>query len=91
MQCRKRQLRTDPMCRACRPHRRNQWGAQKGDFVAIALSTPRNPLSAPINLKTPCGSCRQVMIELMGEDALVLIEGAGEFTVGELLPFGFRL
>ncbi|MBI4374254.1 MAG: cytidine deaminase [Deltaproteobacteria bacterium] len=65
--------------------------AKRGDFVAIALSTPRNPASAPINLKSPCGSCRQVMIELMGEDALVLIEGAGEFRVGELLPYAFRL
>ena len=40
---------------------------------------------------TPCGACRQVMLDQMGPDAEVLIDGVGRFTVDDLLPHGFRL
>lgn len=41
--------------------------------------------------RMPCGACRQVMSELMGPDAEVLVDGAGRFTVRELLPRAFTL
>jgi cytidine deaminase len=47
---------------------------------------PKEPSSL-----TPCGACRQVMLDQMGEMARVSVDGVGEFTVGELLPHGFRL
>lgn len=40
---------------------------------------------------TPCGACRQVMLDQMGPDAEVLIDHVGRFTVADLLPLGFRL
>jgi cytidine deaminase len=41
--------------------------------------------------RMPCGACRQVMSELMGPDAEVLVDGAGRFTVSDLLPRAFTL
>jgi cytidine deaminase len=39
----------------------------------------------------PCGACRQVMLDQMGADAPVHVDGVGSFTVGALMPRGFRL
>lgn len=39
----------------------------------------------------PCGACRQVMLDQMGAEGAVVVDGVGEFTVGDLLPRGFRL
>jgi cytidine deaminase len=39
----------------------------------------------------PCGACRQVMLDQMGPDAPVYVDGVGVFTVGALMPRGFRL
>ncbi|MBI2066719.1 MAG: cytidine deaminase [Deltaproteobacteria bacterium] len=58
---------------------------------ALALVTPDNSPKAVLNLRTPCGACRQVMIELMDDKTPILIEGAGIFTLKELLPNAFRL
>lgn len=41
--------------------------------------------------RMPCGACRQVMAELMGLDAEVLVDGVGRFTVSELLPRAFTI
>jgi cytidine deaminase len=41
--------------------------------------------------RMPCGACRQVMAELMGLDAEVLVDGVGAFTVADLLPRAFTL
>lgn len=41
--------------------------------------------------RMPCGACRQVMAEYLAPDALVMVDGAGEFTTAELLPEAFRL
>jgi cytidine deaminase len=41
--------------------------------------------------RMPCGACRQVMSELMGPDAEVLVDGVGTFTVRDLLPRAFTL
>ena len=39
----------------------------------------------------PCGACRQVMLDQMGAEARVIVDGVREFTVAELLPRGFHL
>jgi cytidine deaminase len=41
--------------------------------------------------RMPCGACRQVLAELAGPDTPVWVDGAGEFSVAELLPSAFRL
>jgi cytidine deaminase len=41
--------------------------------------------------RMPCGACRQVMAELMGLDAEVLVDGVGTFRVSDLLPRAFTL
>ena len=39
----------------------------------------------------PCGACRQVIAEHLGPDARVLVDGHGQFSVADLLPFAFTL
>jgi cytidine deaminase len=56
----------------------------------IAVSCLRGDPDDPNSLM-PCGACRQVMMDQMGPDAPVQVDGVGEFTVAELLPKGFRL
>lgn len=64
-------------------------GCKPGDFVALAVvaDTPE-PVS-------PCGACRQVMVELCNDSMPVLLgnlHGAvHETTVGALLPGSFKL
>jgi cytidine deaminase len=58
--------------------------------VGLAVTCLKGDVSDPTSL-TPCGACRQVMLDLMGPDAPVIIDGVGEFSVGDLLPKGFRL
>jgi cytidine deaminase len=41
--------------------------------------------------RMPCGACRQVMVELMGPDGEVLVDGVRTFQVAELLPSAFTL
>lgn len=41
--------------------------------------------------RMPCGACRQVLAELSGRDTPVWVDGAGEFTLGQLLPHAFEL
>lgn len=56
-------------------------------FTAIAVTSDSN------DYIPPCGSCRQVLLELCGEELDVLItNGIGEvksFKLKELLPFSF--
>jgi len=56
----------------------------------IAVACLKGDPSVPESL-TPCGACRQVMLDQMSPDAPIFIDGVGEFTVGSLLPMGFRL
>lgn len=58
--------------------------------VSLAVTCLNGDASDPNSL-TPCGACRQVMLDLMGPDAPVIIDRLGEFTVDDLLPKGFRL
>jgi cytidine deaminase len=40
---------------------------------------------------SPCGACRQVIAEHFTADATITVDGRGEFTVNELLPYTFTL
>ena len=40
---------------------------------------------------TPCGACRQVMVEHLIAEAPVAIDGLGEYRVSDLLPLAFSL
>lgn len=56
----------------------------------LAVTCLQGDPSAPASL-TPCGACRQVMLDQLGPDAEVLIDNVGTFTTEHLLPLGFRL
>ncbi|MGH2444300.1 MAG: cytidine deaminase [Chloroflexota bacterium] len=58
--------------------------------VCLAVSCVKGDPADPNSL-TPCGACRQVMMDQMGPRGTILVDGVGEFTVAELLPYGFRL
>jgi len=56
----------------------------------LAVSCLRGDHSDVTSL-TPCGACRQIMVDRMEPNAPVWIDGVGQFTVIDLLPLGFRL
>jgi cytidine deaminase len=56
-------------------------------FSALAVSC----LDAAENGCSPCGACRQVMAEHLRGEAPVSIDGVGQFTIRELLPYSFSL
>lgn len=58
--------------------------------TAIAVTCVQGNANDPTSL-TPCGACRQVMMDQMGPLATCHIDRVGTFTVEELLPLGFRL
>jgi cytidine deaminase len=58
--------------------------------VGLAVTCLKGDVADPNSL-TPCGACRQVMLDLMGSEATVIIDNVGTFTVADLLPKGFRL
>ena len=39
----------------------------------------------------PCGACLQVIAEFAEPETSILVDRAGEFTLAQLLPLGFRL
>jgi cytidine deaminase len=41
--------------------------------------------------RTPCGACRQLLAEHMLPDGRVVVDGAGVYTIAELLPEAFHL
>ncbi len=66
-------------------------------FAAIAGGAGR-PLTAlavscidATNGATPCGACRQVIFEHLATDAPIHVDGVGQFTPTELLPYAFGL
>jgi cytidine deaminase len=59
--------------------------------AAIAVSCPDAAADSPAQYKMPCGACRSVMSEFLGDDATVLVDGVWEFRLDELLPLAFRL
>jgi len=64
-------------------------GAKK--IVALAISFPDAPSGAPEEMKMPCGACRQVMAQFAEADLALLIDQAGELSLGDVLPRPFRL
>jgi cytidine deaminase len=57
--------------------------------IAVTCIDATAELGAPGRM--PCGACRQVMVELMGPDGEVTIDGVGCFRVADLLPTAFTL
>lgn len=75
----------------------SQGNGHRIDKIAIRASSTQKPVGAPV---TPCGACRQVMLEyerLSGQPLTVLMQGQeGKVlrVVGvakTLLPFGFDI
>ncbi|MBI2755493.1 MAG: cytidine deaminase [Chloroflexi bacterium] len=60
-------------------------------FVAMAIVCPDAPPAGGADGCSPCGACRQVMVEHFASEAPVVLDGNGSFTVHELLPHSFRL
>jgi cytidine deaminase len=59
--------------------------AGKQEFLGIAVSTPDSEQAV-----APCGACRQVLSEFVGEDFPVVFAGKKEMvetTLGKLYPF----
>lgn len=63
----------------------------KTRIQALAVTCVDAPPEAPISSRMPCGACRQVIAEFADLSIPILVEGAGEFTLGELLPHAFQL
>ncbi|GHO44595.1 cytidine deaminase [Ktedonospora formicarum] len=68
-------------------------------ITAIAVSCTDTPANAPLSSRTPCGACRQWMIDL-APDATVYIDGGDDengepiihtMSVRDLLPHAFEL
>jgi len=59
------------------------------DLRAVAVSID-NPAGEPLENRSPCGMCRQVIGEFSAEDALVLLDAGRSDRVdysGEIVPF----
>lgn len=57
----------------------------------IAVSCIDAPVHLPASSRTPCGACRQIILDLMGANAIVEIDAVGDYSAIELLPHGFVL
>lgn len=62
-------------------------GYRQDDIESMALVTAGNTLG------TPCGACRQVMVELLKKDTPIIIANTNKqamiTTIADLLPFSF--
>ena len=65
--------------------------AQGKEPLALAVSCLDAQEDAPPASRMPCGACRQVMQELLPDDAVIEIDGVGDRRLNELLPEGFQL
>ncbi len=65
-------------------------GAQR-PFAALAVACVDAAADSGSEGRMPCGACRQVAAEHLEAGALVHVDGAGAFTVEELLPRPFTL
>ena len=59
--------------------------------LELAVSCVDAQQDASLASRMPCGACRQVMQELLPNDAIVHIDGIGERRIKQLLPDGFDL
>ena len=69
----------------------NTHGAQRFRAIAVSVLGDLGTKKIPPDKLSPCGACRQVMAEFMLDDAVVIVDGAKTYTMGELLPDAFRL
>jgi cytidine deaminase len=58
---------------------------------AVAISCPDAHLTEETSRHVPCGACLQVMAEFGSDKTRVLVAGIGEFRLGQLLHYPFRL
>jgi cytidine deaminase len=58
---------------------------------ALAVACIDAPPGSDPRLLMPCGACRQVLAEFARADLPIAVDGAGTFTLDELLPLAFRL
>jgi cytidine deaminase len=65
--------------------------AGKRSIDAVAISCVDVTTELVANIKMPCGACRQVISEFANESTRVLVEGAGTYSLDQLLPSAFRL
>ena len=61
------------------------------NFRAVAVACLDADASLGLNGRTPCGACRQWLLELAPEAEVVIAGEERAFTVRELLPHGFEL
>ena len=57
--------------------------------LAVSCVDAQNHTS--LSTRMPCGACRQVMQELLPNNAIVHIDGVGQRRINQLLPEGFGL
>ncbi|HZP81819.1 MAG TPA: cytidine deaminase [Chthonomonadaceae bacterium] len=61
------------------------------EFKRLAVSCLRAAADGAPDSRMPCGACRQVMMEFMQPEATVVVDGAGVWSLADLLPAAFRL
>lgn len=64
-------------------------GARQIIRLAVSCRAARD--TDPPGSRMPCGACRQVMAEFLSPSAEIAVDGAGVWTLEELLPCAFRL
>jgi cytidine deaminase len=69
----------------------NAVAAGNREIAAIAISCPDVANFARIEEVISCGACRQVLSQFGGEDLVVMLDGAGTLTLGDMLPKPFKL
>ena len=59
--------------------------------LELAVSCVDAQNNTSLSSRMPCGACRQVMQELLPNNAIVHIDGVGQRRINQLLPDGFGL
>ena len=59
--------------------------------LELAVSCVDAQNNTSLSSRMPCGACRQVMQELLPNNAIVHIDGVGQRRINQLLPEGFGL
>ena len=59
--------------------------------LELAVSCVDAQNNASVSSRMPCGACRQVMQELLPNNAIIHIDGVGQRRINQLLPEGFGL
>jgi cytidine deaminase len=64
-------------------------GAKRIDMVAVTCLDAAG--ESEVGGRMPCGACRQVIAEFAGAAVSVIVDGAGVWSLSELLPQPFVL